>query len=64
MDLNDEQCKHLATTLRNLGFGALIPVALKIYGSRIDATVVVIWSLSAFWLEMLALFILKGVNSD
>ncbi len=62
--LNDEQRKHLSTTLRNLGFGALIPVGLKIYGSGIEQSIVIIWCMSAFWLEVLALYILRGVQND
>ena len=62
--LNNEQRKHLATTLRNLGFGAFIPVALKIYGSGINWSVVILWIIDGIWSELLALRILECVKDD
>ena len=62
--LNNEQRKHLATTLRNLGFGAFIPIGLKIYGSGINWPIVILWIIAGIWSELLALRILGDIKDD
>lgn len=64
IQLNNEQRKHLAVTLRTIGIGALFPVGLRLYGTDIPVYVVVIWSLIAIGFEALALIFLRGVTND
>ena len=64
MELNNEQRKHLAITLRTTGIGALIPIGLKIYGAAIPIWTVVVWVAIAISFEFLAIRILKEVTND
>ncbi len=64
MELNNEQRKHLAVTLRTIGIGALIPVGLQIYSSIVSIQGVLLWGFFAVWAEILALKTLKGIRNN
>ncbi len=64
MELNNEQRRHLAVTLRTIGIGALVPVGLQIYNSVASIQMVLLWSAFAVWAEILALGTLGGIQDN